>query len=130
MLIRIVTEYGHIFTIYLGDIMNTDFQIIVSGEAISDLIFSIEESQDISSDLFFDKGNSNSTISSYLINIAGKYGLELVIQKISSWLKKDKNNSLKIQIGGNSIELSNVSSKVQEEMIEWFKIQTGISFSK
>jgi len=110
--------------------MNTDFQIIVSGEAISDLIFSIEESQDISSDLFFDKGNSNSTISSYLINIAGKYGLELVIQKISSWLKKDKNNSLKIQIGGNSIELSNVSSKVQEEMIEWFKIQTGISFSK
>lgn len=64
------------------------------------------------------------------VKIIETSGFGNLIGVLGSFLKQDKNRSLKLQIGENSLEVTKLSKADQKELIEWFKIQTGMKFEK
>ncbi len=52
------------------------------------------------------------------------------LSALSAWLFKDKNRSVKIKIGDNEIEVSNLSAEEQSRLIQWFKEQTSYQWSR
>jgi hypothetical protein len=74
------------------------------------------------------KGISSAT-GSLLIKLAESTGIATLINVFGSWLSRDKSRSLKLSIGENSIELTGLSETEQSELVDWFKIQAGLSLT-
>ena len=74
-------------------------------------------------------GKSGSGFEEIATKIIEAGGLAAFVNAIITWLGKDRSRSLKLQIGDNVIEASNLTPNEQQELIEWFKTQTGISLA-
>lgn len=74
------------------------------------------------------KGNGQQ-IGALLLQILQTSGITTMIGVIGTWLQRDKRRSIEITVGDNSIKLNDITQKQQDELIEWFQIQTGMKFN-
>lgn len=66
------------------------------------------------------------TIGSILVMIAEAGGITSLITVLGSWLSRDEQRSVNLQIGDNKIEVTGISEAEQTELIRWFQMQTGL----
>ena len=48
---------------------------------------------------------------------------------IGSWLSREKNRSVTLEIDGKKLVLSDIKDKDQQELLAWFKQQTGYNWT-
>jgi hypothetical protein len=68
--------------------------------------------------------------STLLVTLSGASGITAFVTTLGSWLSRDRSRTLKIQVAGQSLELTGVSAKEQEDLVRWFKAQAGKQLAK
>lgn len=53
--------------------------------------------------------------------------LSALATTLGTWLGRDKNRSLELSIGNNRLHITGISKAEQKELVDWFKLQTGLS---
>ncbi len=61
-----------------------------------------------------------------LIKIAEAGGISALISTLRLWLSRDRNRTLRLQLGDNSLEVSGLSDIEQKDLIKWFQTQAGL----
>jgi|GEM_PF-3480500 len=61
-----------------------------------------------------------------LVKIVEVGGISTLITVLGTWLSRDRSRTLKLQIDDKSLEITGISKTEQADLIQWFKIQTGI----
>lgn len=69
---------------------------------------------------------SGVSVQAILIKLAELGGIKALVTVLSTWLSRDKNRSLKLQLGSNSLEVTGLSEEKQLDLIEWFKVQSAL----
>jgi len=64
--------------------------------------------------------------STLVVGFAESTGFAAVVAALGGWLSRDKRRSIKLQVGSNSIDVSGITKEQQEDLINWFKTQTGL----
>ena len=71
------------------------------------------------------KGVDVAALGALVVNIADSQLLAAVVTAVRSWLAGSSRRSIKLQLGGDALELSGVSSKEQRRLTdEWLARQT------
>lgn len=61
-----------------------------------------------------------------IVKMAETGGVSTLITTLGSWLLRDKSRTLKLQINDKSLEVTGLSKAEQADLIQWFKVQTGL----
>jgi hypothetical protein len=69
-------------------------------------------------------------VGTLLVKIAEITGISNVISLLVEWLSRDKSRKLTLQVGNNKLELTGLSRIEQQELIDWFQTQAGLSMLK
>ena len=65
-----------------------------------------------------------------LVKLFTSDAIENFSSTILGWLSKDRSRTLRFQIGDKQMEATGLSKKEQQELIDWFKLQAGLSIKK
>jgi hypothetical protein len=65
-----------------------------------------------------------------LVRLFTSDAIENLSSIIFGWLSKDRSRTLRFQIGDKQMEATGLSKKEQQELIDWFKLQAGLSITK
>jgi hypothetical protein len=65
-------------------------------------------------------------IGTILVKIAEFGGIAGLITVLGSWLSRDERRTIKLQIGENSLEVTGLSTAEADNLVQWFKTQTGL----
>jgi hypothetical protein len=81
----------------------------------------------VKDDSMMQKGISGTDV--FAIEVAKAGLFTKLVEIIGGWLLKDRRRGLKLKIGDNAIEVSDLTNNEQKELIEWFQIQVGINLA-
>jgi len=77
------------------------------------------------------KGVSFALLGGLLVKLASSTALKNVIAVVQAWTSRNSSRSVKIVIGGNSIEVANITANQQQRLIKTFELQiAGAAASK
>jgi len=66
----------------------------------------------------------------FVVNVLNVKALDSIGKAIISWSLRDRSRTLSLQIGSNQLDVSGLSKDEQQELINWFQIQAGMTFRK
>jgi hypothetical protein len=69
---------------------------------------------------------SGTDVQTILIKLAELGGIKALVSVLSTWLSRDKNRSVKLQLGSNSLEVTGLSEEKQLDLMDWFKVQSAL----
>lgn len=69
------------------------------------------------------KGVSVALIGGLIVKLLSSDALKNVIAAVRAWASRDSGRSAKLVIGGNSIEIANITAQQQQHLIETFEAQ-------
>jgi hypothetical protein len=100
----------------------------VGVDLAEDLLDALHSLTAVSSELMSDSKSAlvQGTIITKIIEAGG---LASFLNAIFAWLAKDRSRSIKLQIGENSIEASNLTPDEQQRLVAWFQLQTSIKLA-
>jgi hypothetical protein len=70
---------------------------------------------------------------SLLVTLAGSAGISALVTAIGAWLAAGRNRRLKIKIGKNELDVpvdSSLGKPDVQALLDWFKIQSGMSIER
>ena len=132
-------------TIFQEEVENHTEKGNAMAQTINDLLVSVEKTSDageeargeLARQLLVELGEleavtaqlaspTAASIGAIAVKIAKTDGISSLISILSSWLSRDEQRILSLQLGHNKLEVSGVSDATQTALIEWFQLQTGL----